>query len=498
MPDHLDLYHILNLPPDASPDEIRRAYHKAARELHPDMNPSSAEGFILIQQAYEVLSNPTRRAAYDARLEKERTENSPILVTTTFSRKVLPCLSDAQLFYALIEIQANKSKQEAEELSATTPFNLCLVLDTSTSMQGERLDTVKAAAIELVRQLGPKDYLSIVTFNDRAEVLLPAASQPDLKDISTRIRMIRANGGTEILSGLEAGLREVARNLSPEKVNHLILLTDGRTYGDEPACLRLADQAARMRISISGLGMGEEWNDVFLDDLTARTGGSCTYLSHPSKLHNYLEEKLRLMESSIADQLILDLNLGEGVRLRDAYRLSPEATPLNDRQTIHLGSLPRDASLTVLLEFLVDPIDNGGDSRHGQRLRLADGELRLHLPLGAKTEFSQRLLISRPVEVNPPAEYPPRSLVQALSRITLYRLQERARLDLAAGNADSANKRLHNLASHLLSQGNHHLARTVLREADQIRATHSLSAEGEKRLKYGTRAFLLPSEIRPS
>lgn len=492
MPDQTDYYQILNVPPDASPEEIRRAYHKAARDLHPDMNPASADGFILVQQAYEVLSNLTKRAAYDARLEKEKEENSPVLVKTTFSRKVLPSLSDEQLFYALIEIQANnKLKQDVEELYTTTPFNLCLVLDTSTSMQGERLDTVKAAAIELVRQLGPMDYLSIVTFNDRAEVLLPATSQPDLKDISTRIRMIRAHGGTEIYSGLEAGLREVARNLSPNTVNHLILLTDGRTYGDEPDCLRLADQAARMRISISGLGMGEEWNDVFLDDLTARTGGNCTYLSHPSRLHNYLQEKLHLMGSSIADQLILDLRLGQGVRLRDAYRLSPEATPLNDRQPLQLGSLPRDDSLTVLLEFLINPLDAGV-----QWLRLAEGELRLHMPLGEQTEFSERLLISRPVQANPPVEYPTRPLVQALSRITLYRMQERARMDMATGNVDSASQRLHNLASHLLSQGNHHLARTVLREADQLRATHSLTAEGEKRLKYGTRAFLLPSKIR--
>jgi molecular chaperone DnaJ len=63
-----DYYEILGVARDASTEDIKRAFRRLARETHPDSNPGDpqAEGrFREIAQAYEVLSNPQRRAAYD-------------------------------------------------------------------------------------------------------------------------------------------------------------------------------------------------------------------------------------------------------------------------------------------------------------------------------------------------------------------------------------------------------------------------------------------------
>lgn len=62
-----DYYRILGLPPTATVAEIRGAYRKKASALHPDRNPSEkahAE-FQAMQEAYEVLSDASRRRAYD-------------------------------------------------------------------------------------------------------------------------------------------------------------------------------------------------------------------------------------------------------------------------------------------------------------------------------------------------------------------------------------------------------------------------------------------------
>jgi len=63
-----DLYAILGVARDASPDEIRSAYRRLARELHPDVNgdPEAEHRFKEITAAYETLSDPDRRARYDA------------------------------------------------------------------------------------------------------------------------------------------------------------------------------------------------------------------------------------------------------------------------------------------------------------------------------------------------------------------------------------------------------------------------------------------------
>ena len=64
----VDYYEVLGVPRDASNDDIKRAFRKLARELHPDANPDSPEAearFKEVALAYEVLSNPERRAQYD-------------------------------------------------------------------------------------------------------------------------------------------------------------------------------------------------------------------------------------------------------------------------------------------------------------------------------------------------------------------------------------------------------------------------------------------------
>ncbi len=62
-----DYYEILNVPPDATQEEIHRAYRRLAREYHPDVSkdPQAEEKFKEINEAYQVLSDPQKRAEYD-------------------------------------------------------------------------------------------------------------------------------------------------------------------------------------------------------------------------------------------------------------------------------------------------------------------------------------------------------------------------------------------------------------------------------------------------
>ena len=66
----VDYYQVLGVNKDATDEEIRRAFRKLAMQYHPDRNPGrekwANEKFKEINKAYKVLSNPEKRAAYDA------------------------------------------------------------------------------------------------------------------------------------------------------------------------------------------------------------------------------------------------------------------------------------------------------------------------------------------------------------------------------------------------------------------------------------------------
>ena len=77
-----DYYKILNVSPDATPEEIRGAYRSLAFRYHPDRNPRPAAAWLMaaVNEAYEVLSDPRKRMAYDrGRIKKDSPLDAVVL-----------------------------------------------------------------------------------------------------------------------------------------------------------------------------------------------------------------------------------------------------------------------------------------------------------------------------------------------------------------------------------------------------------------------------------
>ncbi|HSL44826.1 MAG TPA: DnaJ domain-containing protein [Anaerolineales bacterium] len=484
-----DYYAMLGVARDASQEEIKRAYYAAAQKLHPDKNTAAGETelFLGVQQAYEILSNPQRRAQYDATLPPEEKPKLPYSCKIMYSRPNLVHLDEPQMLYLIIDLDAPAEARQ----SPSPPLNVCLVLDRSTSMLGEKMDIVKSTAIHVLRNLRQQDVLSVVTFSDRAEVIIPASYHQDKARLEAKIQMIHPSGATEIYQGLEAGVKEVMRSLDPRRINHIILLTDGQTYGDEQQCLALASKLAEMGIGISGMGIGQEWNDIFLDVLSTRTGGSSAYIAQPQDIKRLLLEKFNALAQTYAEDVTLDTSFIEGVELTYAFRLQPDPSPIAlGENTLHLGPILQDASTQVIFEYIIHP-----KAVKSEALTVLDGILKVAIASQVMPVPPFRLRLRRPITDSPESEPPPPQIVHALSRLMLYRMQERARKEIQKGNIDSATRQLQTLASNLLTQGERSLAQTILLEVEHLQKQNALTVEGSKKIKYGTRSlFNAPSK----
>jgi Ca-activated chloride channel family protein len=188
----------------------------------------------------------------------------------------------------------------------------------------------------------------------------------------------------------------------------------------------------------------------------------------------------------------ISFNLHPNVINNYAFRINPDLSRLEVSPEINLGSLYSGRHLRVIFEFIIDelPFDL-------TEIRLSNGAIKVETP--SKNFLMNRFFYDfrRPVLKQTEKEKVPPIIVSALSSLSLYRLQEKAREDVLNGKFENATTRLHHLATHLISKGNKDLAKTVLREVENLNVTHHFSELGKKKIKYGTRSLLmLPEPLR--
>jgi Ca-activated chloride channel family protein len=355
-------------------------------------------------------------------------------------------------------------------------------------MQGSRLEQTKAAAQRMIDSLSEDDALSIVTFSDKAEVVWPSQLVADPIKTKARVSAIQASGGTEILQGLLAGLAEIEKRRTQYAVNHVILLTDGQTYGDEDRCLSAAEEAARHRIGISAMGIGEDWNDTLLDAIASRCGGVSQYIASTSEIQHFLRERLQGLSSVYADNVRLIFRPTDGTHLKSAFKLAPyiERIPLVN-ETLALGSLQSDTTVSGIIELVVGPHEAGTH-------RLAQMELVGNIPSRQMDDARLRQDIVFVFDPNANANTPaPSNILSALAKVTIFQMQEGALKALENGDIAGATHRLETMATRLLDMGEHQLARAALLEAGRLARSGNLSPAGRKAIKYGTRSLILAS-----
>ena len=406
----------------------------------------------------------------------------------TLSRTMLAVGDEPQLVYVLLEAHAEGVAQQLAKL----PLNLCLVLDRSSSMRGERLMQVKEAAARIVDQLGPDDYFSLVVFNDRADVVIPAQRAIKKSDLKAAIAQIEATGGTEMAQGLALALQEVQRPLLTRGISRLILLTDGRTYGDESRCVEIARRGQSRGIGLTALGIGTEWNEDLLETMTASENSRAQYIATAQDVVKVFADEVKRLHAIFAQQVHLSLETRPGALIRSLDQVRPFIAPITiveeeeRRWAANLGDWPDTGVQGFLIEVVVPALPVGDYPV----LKLT---LRYHLPAANLRDQVREELIR--ISMHPAAEVTHRvdaTVKHWLERLVAYRLQASAWKYAAEGRLAEASERLHMASTRMLNVGDTALAHTLQQEATRILRSGAASEEGRKRIRFGTRGLIGP------
>ena len=297
----------------------------------------------------------------------------------------MPVTGGSQLAYVLLE-----AKPTALMAQVRMPLNFALVIDHSGSMKGAKLRNVREAVKMVIDRLEPTDYISVVIFDDSAQVIIPSMPSNDKPGMKAAIDRIQDAGGTTMSLGMIQGLGELRRWNIPNAVNRMILLTDGVTYGDTDRCRQLARDAAAAGISIYPLGIGSDWDENLLDDIGQLSGGMpAEFIKSPSDAMMIFEQQLQSAVAVAVRNATLTLRLPAGVSPRKAVKVLPiirdvDASSLSDRQVvIPLGDLEKDAAQSVLVELMIDP-------RPAGLFRIAQAELTYDVPVVGLTNEKLR------------------------------------------------------------------------------------------------------------
>ncbi len=393
----------------------------------------------------------------------------------------------AQMLYVLVDLKLSR-----EARASTQPLNLSLVLDHSSSMQRDnKLQRLKEAVSRIIDMMDERDYLSIVTFGDRATVLLPSSPLGDKRAAKEALDAIRCRGGTEMSTGIRAGLQELQTH-SANLLSQMLVLTDGQTYGDEAICLALATQAGERQVQITALGLGDDWNSVLLDELAVRTGGHSDYVQSAEQLSRVFEEQLRTLQLTAIRTLTLSINTAISSRLLRATWVAPsiqllpvptEAPPAGQEIELELGRVSTDRDYRLLLELVVA-------ARAAGEVEVATLTFTYEVPgLAGDREKSGSTLATRFVEkwdVEPPVHH---RVHDALRKITAHRLQEQAMQAIQDGQTQKGTASLRMAAGHLEAAGSADLAALARAEADRIERHGQTQAGNMKRIIYGTRSL---------
>jgi hypothetical protein len=206
-----------------------------------------------------------------------------------------------------------------------TPMNLAFVIDHSGSMaDADKLTWVKDAFDIFIERVRPVDYVSLVIFDNTAQVVFPAtrmSSRATRERFRQAVQSIRPAGSTNIRAGLELGCLEVMKNLNREYTNRVMFLSDGcDTCGNSRASiLDVAQKFCAQGVNVSTIGVGQSFDLELMVQMGRVGGGSSRFISDREEMEKTFGSELDRMVVALARNVEMTLEFLVDVDILDTW-----------------------------------------------------------------------------------------------------------------------------------------------------------------------------------
>ncbi len=247
-------------------------------------------------------------------------------------------------------------------------LNICLAIDCSGSMQGEKIERAKESAIILARSLSPNDLISIVTFEYKVKVLLAPTLASEQDKIENVISSIGIGSATSLYGGLQKANDLASKNATSGRITRIVLMTDGiPTDKENPKDYeKLCTEIRKNGITVNPIGLGDNYNEELLLRISDSGGGEWMHVTDPHfQLPNFLREQVTLMLNTVIVNPELQLEFLSGTEIIDFYTVKPTLTKMElpqrkgDKYVLNLRDLVMGQEQTIVFRVRLPSQSSG-------------------------------------------------------------------------------------------------------------------------------------------